>query len=266
MKAARSFRTLCALAGLAALWLLVAAEGQERISYQGENGFKQSFSLSGGQYRLYVYARDPIAENLPAGFDKCVFGGSLERTSPTYESLPLGSSIRVSQSDWTPWKIDREMTLTAGRYTLYVLSTTDCQWTFELDSTAKADDSPVFNVSLTNGCFLRSCVLPPIALAPGSPNDSGRSVSLRAHAVEFVAPFVRRGNSARPSGTYVVKQGGKTLREQPLQVDEDPEGHHDHFYIVETWNKGVKPEAGKITVEFVTNLGRSSAEFTVTGD
>ena len=253
------------LAGFAAFCLFVGhLWGQERFSYEGEDGFKQSFSLSGGQYKLYVYARDPIADFVPPGFEHCTFSGWVERVTPTYEKLQLGDAIQISGNDWTPWKIDREVTLTAGRYTLSIPSTTDCRWTFDLESKATQEIVETATTPLSNACFLRSCVLPPIALSVTATGDTSRVVSLQAEMVEFVAPFIQRSNSVHPSGTCLIKQGEKTLREQALKVDQDPVSHHDQFYVIETWGKDGTPQAGKITVEFVTNLGSSSAEFKVT--
>lgn len=252
------------LAGIVVGLSVPQAWAQERFVYDGENGFKQSFTLAGGQYKLYVYAQDPIPGYLPPGFEHCVFSGSLERRSPSYESLPLGSVIKISQKDWTPWKIDREIYLAAGQYTLSILSTTDCKWNFSLSAKTSSEPIERSAISLTSECFLRNCVMPPIALSAGSAKDSERSLSLQASMVEFVAPFVRRGNSVEPSGTCLIKQGDKTLKEQPLQVDNDPVNHHDHFYVIQKWEKDATPSAGKITVEFVTTVGSSSAEFTVT--
>jgi len=263
MKTARTFKTLWILAGVIVLWLYVApVAAQERISYEGEDGFQHSFSLAGGQYKLYVYARDPIPGYLPPGYDHCIFSGALERVSPTYERLALGNAIRISRNDWAPWKIERDVTLPAGRYTLSIPSANDCKWTFDLEFKANSEASQDSRVSLTDKCFLRSCVLPPIALSGGAPGDAARAVSMH-EAVEFVAPFVRWGSSAVPSGTCLIKVGEKTLKEEPLRVDQDPVSHHDHFYVIANWDKDSAPDMGKITVEFVTTLGRSSAEFTV---
>jgi len=265
MQSARFLSIPMILAGLTICLFAAQAAAQERIRYEGEDGFKQSFSLSGGQYKLYVYARDPIPGYLPPGYEHCMFSGALERVSPTYENLPLGNANRISRNDWAPWRIERDVTLPAGRYTLTILSVTDCKWDFDLEFKANFEASEDSTVSLTNRCFLRSCVFPPIALSGGTPDNTAQSVSLRADMVEFVAPFIRWGNAAKPSGTCLIKIGDKTLKQEPLHVEEDPVSHHDHFYVIATWDKDATLSTeGKITVEFITSLGRSSTEFKIT--
>lgn len=265
MRIERVFKTSSIMAGIAAIFLCsTQIWAQDLISYEGEDGFRQSFTLSGGQYKLYVYARDPILGELPPGFEHCTFTGSLERMSPPHDSISLGRAVKISQKDWTPWRIDREIHLASGQYQLVVLSVTDCRWTFNLELKSGEETSELSSAPISSMCFLRSCVMPPIALSVGALKDSARTVSLRAESVEFVAPFVRWDHAVAPSGTCLIKMGDKTLKQLPLQVDEDPVSHHDQFYVVHTWDRNLAPPEGNITVEFVTSLGSSRAEFQLT--
>jgi hypothetical protein len=54
--------------------------------------------------------------------------------SPTKDSIQLGGSVPVSNP--IPYELGpAPLNLPAGRYRLYVASTTDCLWRFSLEST-----------------------------------------------------------------------------------------------------------------------------------
>lgn len=122
---------------LSALALLVgglctvsaAHPAPESVLYQGEHGGVHSFQLRGGAYSLYVYASFPDL----ASQDSCIFVGTLQRLSPTTDSVELGGPVPITVT--SPFKLGpAPLTLPAGLYQLDVTSQTNCHWHFSLEA------------------------------------------------------------------------------------------------------------------------------------
>ena len=106
----------------------------ESFTFQGESGTSKSFTLSGGQYSLYINAHF-VPNGRTRTANSCVFNGNLQRVSPTQDSMHFGPEVPVTNP--THYKIGPAATnLPAGKYELFIASTTDCHWTFSLESTS----------------------------------------------------------------------------------------------------------------------------------
>lgn len=107
----------------------VRAEG---YFYQGNRGFSVSFSLIGGPYSIYLYARRP--QNYSSASRECIFGGNLQRVWPTQDAISLGSGLTISTI--VPHKIGpKTLMLPPGLYRIYIAPLTDCDWHFSIVST-----------------------------------------------------------------------------------------------------------------------------------
>lgn len=105
MKIARIL--IVAFANIGVLCAAAMPAYANHYTFDGEGGFKQSFSLTGGGYEVYLIAKHP-ARGYEAPDEKyCSFSGMLERTSPTYNKISLGSAVEVSSDNIAPWKFDR---------------------------------------------------------------------------------------------------------------------------------------------------------------
>jgi len=237
---------------------------EQTLSFDGDGGFQKSFSLSGGEYKLFLTAKHPLrAYETPSKF--CSFGGALEPVTATAERIPLGTAVKLSLDDDSPWKVDHLVTLPAGQYKLWISLQTDCEWSFSLAANAGVESgASVVSARATH------CCLGPVRMitmdgldSPNQDQTYPTTVSLGEVSV-FRAPFKKADPSSQVVGFLLIKQGEKTIRMELLGVDEDPISHFDEFHKLVQWDKNETQYLGRITVEFVTTMGRSSAEFTVT--
>ncbi|HXY06466.1 MAG TPA: hypothetical protein VEI52_01330 [Terriglobales bacterium] len=102
----------------------------QALSYEGDvGGTKRPFTVPEGKYELFLYVSQEILSS-----EACWFSGRLERTSPTYWSLSLGTGIEISKDDWKPqWELDdHNVALPARQYSLSISFQTTCHWYFSL--------------------------------------------------------------------------------------------------------------------------------------
>ena len=244
--------------------LTATASAQRSLSYSGDGGFDRSFNLVAGEYKLDLDVRHPILGYVQPGFKSCLFTGVLERVAPTHDKLSLGSAIELSADDLRPyWRLHDKVTLEEGRYTLYIAFSGDCKWDFSLTLLPKnSSSSSPLPAALAEKCSVVHCIRPPLALTWGTLIKSDEVFSLSATKIEFIATFMRF-DGLEPSGKCVIKKGKQPIEIDDLKVEHDDKNGSDHFYIIEEWGAKSTQYLGKITVEFVTNVGTSSADFTV---
>src|ERR1700730_15204333 len=76
--------------------LVTSAHAGESYFYAGTSSFSAEFSLIGGQYTLYLYAKRPVTGYVSPESKSCIFSGNLQRVWPTQDAVSLGSGIRIS--------------------------------------------------------------------------------------------------------------------------------------------------------------------------
>jgi hypothetical protein len=121
----------------------IPARAYDHFHFEGSaGGASKIITLTGGDYELYVFARMEYGLSTPS----CLFSGSLTGMSAPYDRISLGSAVILEpfDDDKSPkWQIDHDVTLSPGRYKLWISSESDCYWTFTLyaepNQTAKSD-------------------------------------------------------------------------------------------------------------------------------
>lgn len=236
--------------------ILATTAHADDFSFDGEGGAKKSFSLTGGQYELYLIAKYPARGYSESGTRECFFAGMLERISPTYEKWTLSPGIPVSEDNIFPLKIDRQVTLPAGQYNLFVASSTDCWWNFTLVKTREAAPAPAATKP--------AGTIGPVKLLKqmGSVKIVSQTASVQ-QPVRLFAPYTVNDPLVRLMGFCLIDQGDKAFFIDKLQVGVD-EAKHPIFYVDVTLSEKQKQFLGKSTAKFVTSLGTSTGEFTLT--
>lgn len=235
--------------------ILATTAHADDFSFNGEGGAKKSFSLTGGQYELYLIAKYPARGYSESGTRECFFAGMLERVSPTYEKMTLSEGIPVAEDNIFPLKIDRQVTLTAGQYELFVASSTDCWWSFALVKTREAAPAPATKPAGTIG---------PVKLLKQFLD--AKIVSQTASVqqpMRLFAPYTVNDPSIKLMGFCLIDQNDKAFFIDKLQVGVD-EAKRPIFYVDVTLSEKQKQFLGKSTAKFVTSLGTSTGEFTLT--
>ena len=101
------------------------------VTYNGEGGAVETFSIAAGSYSLNQQATyDPSKD--PDGTDECLFGGELDYV-PAGSSgvIPLGDN-GAPVTDAVPLDGQSAAPYPGGDYRLYIYPTTTCSWTIEL--------------------------------------------------------------------------------------------------------------------------------------
>lgn len=236
---------------VAFLVLVLPAAATESVTYQGQAGFSQSFSLIGGQYTIYVnahYVTEWTRRN------SCVFGANLQRVSPTHDAVEIGSAVPITGAihfNLGP----KPISLEAGRYALYVASATNCRWRFTLVSTNQ-----------------NAAGVQPIAMSELNPDDHGSIPSETVHLgrkAQFVVQY-RTDHDAevRVSGKMQLVHDGKVMDTAPLRLGKDPDNEANILYVVYEWEPTDTAYLGKNTMRFTMTIGGKpfvqSLDFTVT--
>jgi len=115
--------------------LLVAAPVRagdgDLYTWSSDGGFSRTFSLRGGQYKIYVNAHQRPA--LATRRTGCQFGGTFQQVSPKHEAVHLGPGAPLTTA--IGYTIGPKLvTLDPGKYELFITTLTTCRWTFTLFS------------------------------------------------------------------------------------------------------------------------------------
>ena len=223
-----------------------AAQAGEGYKYEGSSGFGASFYLIGGQYQLYINARQSAAYALSSTQHSCVFAGNLQRLWPTHDATQFGGPVPISN---VQYKINTTLALPAGLYRVDVAPLTDCNWTFVVISTSQnsAGVAPVQMLRRTKGG---------LAFSPtASVNDQ----------VQFYAQ-VRTDHDARVpvSGTLQIVHDDKLVQTFPLKLGTDDVSKADVLFADIQWEQSDTEYLGKNTAKFIVKIGES--DFTSTGE
>ncbi len=228
-----------------------AARAGEGYIYSGTSGRGASFYLIGGQYSLYVYAKRPIKGYYTPESKSCIFGGNLQRVSPTHDVMSFGSGVTIGTI--VPHKIGpMPITLPAGLYALYIAPLTDCDWHFSLESTSQN----------TPG-------LAPVEMLRRDKGLESSSTASVKDQVQFYAQYrTDHGSNAPAYGDVQIIHDGKIVRTFPLKVGHDVASGANTFFLDIQWEQSDSQYLGKNTVKFIVTIGsdefRSDREFTLT--
>jgi hypothetical protein len=228
--------------------LVTPAHAGESYFNAGTSSFTGEFYLIGGQYSLYVYAKRPVTGYVTPESKSCIFGGNLQRVSPTHDVLSLGSGITISTI--VPHKIGpTPLTMPAGLYRLFIAPLTTCDWHFILESTNQntAGVAPVQMFKINKG----------------SANLSA-TASVSDH-VRFFAQYRTEHDAKTPaSGEVQIVNRGKVVQTFPLQAGINEVSKATVFYADVLWEQSDTKYLGKNTARFVVKIGPQ--EFTSTGE
>jgi hypothetical protein len=234
----------------ALLCFAVPALAGEGYTYQGQYGFSSSFPLIGGQYSLYVNAHNFVNYNNTTG--NCIFSASLQRVSPTKDSVQLGGSVPVTGP--TPFTLGpKKIDLPAGRYMVYVASQSNCQWTVSLESTHgnSAGVAPVQNLVEGHCGYVAS-----------------NTVSLK-RKIQFEAQYRTPNNTkATVSGELQMSHNGKVFQTFPVSVGNDTSAPGSKVAVNVQWEGSDAKYLGKNSARLVVKVAgqefSSSTDFTLT--
>lgn len=235
--------------------ILTTTAHADDYSFNGEGGAKKSFSLTGGQYEVYLIAKYPARGYSESGTRECFFAGMLERVSPTYQKWTLSPGIPVSEDNIFPLKIDRQETLLAGQYNLFVASSTDCWWSFTVLKTGEAAPAPAATKP--------AGTIGPVKLLKQVFDVKVSQTASVQQPFRLFAPYTVNDPSVRLMGFCFIDQNDKAFFIDKLQVGVD-EGKHPIFYVDVILSENQKQFLGKSTAKFVTSLGTTTGEFTLT--
>jgi hypothetical protein len=230
--------------------LSAPASARESHTFGGEGGLSRSFTLIGGNYNLYVYAKSPSRSIYAGGSKSCVFGGNLQRVGGNNEGISFGNGVTVGPV--IGYKLGPSpIALPPGVYRLYVASATNCMWHATIES---ADD---------NGAALA-----PVRLETEESDESAESVTLR-DKVQFIAQY--RTDHARNvpvSGRMELMHGGRVARTYPLKFGSETESLASVAYVGVQWDARDADLLGRNTARFVVTIDghefTSTADFTLT--
>jgi hypothetical protein len=103
----------------------------EGVTYNGEGGAVETFSIPAGTYSLNQQASyDPA--NDPDGTGECLFGGELDYLSGSGGTIPLGNGGVPIPAQVPIDGPPSTAPYPAGDYRLYIYPSTTCSWTVEL--------------------------------------------------------------------------------------------------------------------------------------
>ena len=230
----------------------VPARAAETYFFEGSGGRSVSFSLLGGQYNLYLYAKRPLLGGYAPESRQCIFGGNFQPIFPTPEVISLGSGITISSI--VPHKIGPvALTLQAGLYSLYIATLTSCPRHFVVESTNQnpAGVAPVRLVRKAGGS------------ADFSPTASVRD------RVQFYAQYrTDHGAHAPASGRLQIIHEEKVVAEYPLSDGHDTASGASARFVDVQWDERARNYVGKNVARFIVRIGgaefTSTAEFTLT--
>jgi hypothetical protein len=101
------------------------------VTYYGEGGAVETFSIPAGSYTLNQQASyDPA--NDPDGTGMCLFGGELDYQSGSGGTIPLGDNSVPITAQVPINGPPSTAPFPAGDYRLYIYPTTTCSWQIEL--------------------------------------------------------------------------------------------------------------------------------------
>jgi hypothetical protein len=101
------------------------------VTYYGEGGAVETFSIPAGSYTLNQQASyDPA--NDPDGTGMCLFGGELDYQSGSGGTIPLGDNSVPITAQVPINGPPSTAPYPAGDYRLYIYPTTTCSWQIEL--------------------------------------------------------------------------------------------------------------------------------------
>jgi hypothetical protein len=101
------------------------------VTYNGEEGAVETFSIPAGKYTLNQQASyDPA--NDPDGTGQCLFGGELDYLSGSGGTIPLGDGGVPITAQVPIEGPPSTAPYPAGNYRLYIYPSTTCSWTVEL--------------------------------------------------------------------------------------------------------------------------------------
>jgi hypothetical protein len=102
----------------------------EGVTYNGEGGAVETFSIPAGTYSLNQQASyDPA--NDPDGTGECLFGGELDYLSGSGGAIPLGNGGVPIPAQVPIDGPPSTAPYPAGDYRLYIYPSTTCSWTVE---------------------------------------------------------------------------------------------------------------------------------------
>lgn len=240
-----------------AVWLAVMAAlavpgyGRESYFYHGDGGYSASFNLIGGQYTVYVAAHF-VRNYKTHSPDSCIFSGNLQRVWPSHESAQLGGPAPVRNPIW--FKLGpKPVSLAAGHYTLYIASTSDCEWKFILAS------APENTTGVAE---------PQMFKAGGMGARVSDSTSLN-DTVQFTAQYRTAKDAAVPvSGELQLLHGGQVVRTLPMKFGIDHAMQASIAYVGMRWQDSDSKYGGKNTARVVLKIDgkeyTTSTEFTLT--
>jgi len=229
---------------------MTPARADEGHSYSGDGGYVADFYLIGGQYQLYEYAKlGPAAIRL---HHSCIFGGHFSRLLPDQETMRMGP-VTIATT-LVPYRINlNSVAMPAGLYRLYIASSTDCPWSFDVISTQE-NPSGVASVQMVK--------------MNGTDRHLTATASL-ADTVEFSADFRTDHNAVEQvSGNMQILHEGEIVRDVPLQSGTAVPLRGNFFYGNVQWGPSDAKYVGTNTVKFAVKIGpkefTSTAEFTLT--
>jgi hypothetical protein len=237
---------LLAIVAFAMVLYVTPARADEGHSYSGDGGFVTEFYLIGGQYQLYTYAKlGPAAIRL---HHSCIFGGHFSRLLPDQETTRMGP-VTIATT-LVPYRINlNSVAMPAGLYRLYIASSTDCRWNFDVISTQE-NSSGVASVQMVK--------------MNGTDRHLTATASL-ADTMEFSADFRTDHNAVEQvSGTMQILHDGEIVRDGPLQFGTAVPLRGNFFYGNVQWSPADAKYLGANTVKFMVKIGPK--EFTTTGE
>ncbi len=254
-----SFAVLARIVALS--FLATPARAYDHYNFQGgAGGASEILTLSGGNYELYVLARMELGSSAPS----CLFSGSLTAMSDPYERISLGSAVILEpfDDDKSPrWQIDHNVTLSPGKYKLWISPESDCYWTFTLyaepNQPAKSDGAP----TPAKPCCITGVAM--LKISGGKYVPSG-TASL-SETVRFTAFSPHSSHPKNPAfGIYQIRHGETIVKAGRLVPDRSADNSYDMYYVDVHWNGSGLQYLGRNTIQFITPQGSNSGEFILT--
>jgi hypothetical protein len=232
--------------------MVSAGFARESRAFAGEGGLSRSFTLIGGKYDIYVYAKNPSRSTYSGARRSCVFGGNLQQVGSPNNAIPFGNGVTVGSV--IGYKLGPEtISLPAGTYSVFVATATNCAWHVTLQS---SDDNGAGVAGVQVGTDLDDLT------------KTTAKVSLRDQ-VQFLAQY--RTDHVREvpvSGRLELIHRGRVMRTIPLKLGTDNDSLASVIYQVVKWEPGDAKLLGKNTARMVVTIdGKeyvSSADFDIT--
>jgi hypothetical protein len=224
----------------------VGASARESHAFAGTGGFSRSFTIVGGNYDIYIYAKSPSRSTYAGASKNCVFGGNLQRVGSKDDAMSFGNGVTVGPV--IGYKLGpRQISLPAGVYAVYIASVTNCMWHATLQS---ADD---------NGAGLA-----PLEVQTEKSDGPVESVTLR-DKVQFIAQY--RTDQARDvpiAGQMELIHGGRVVQTFPMKFGVEDDNQASVCYVNVQWEARDAALVGKNTARFVVKI--NGQQFTSTAD